>query len=134
MRLTHPFIIAALFCAGQAFAQTTPKPTAAATQTSESLASAADQLNISQHAQFDFFAESGQESGPMGRIQFDQYNPRQRSVELPPYNASDVLCYKIASYLMVRDDPNSDSTHIVGYTTCVPAARFRVYTTVEHRR
>jgi hypothetical protein len=46
---------------------------------------------------------------------------------------NDATCFAIRSYRMVRDDPQSDSTHRDGYTTCVPAARFRVYTTDEKR-
>lgn len=38
-------------------------------------------------------------------------------------------CLTIRSYRVVRDDPHSDSTHRDGYTTCVPAARFRLYST-----
>jgi hypothetical protein len=37
-------------------------------------------------------------------------------------------CYSIRSYVVVRDDPNSDSTHHDSSTTCVPASRFKVYT------
>jgi hypothetical protein len=44
---------------------------------------------------------------------------------------SDTTCFFIRSYLMVRDDPHSDSTHRDGSTTCVPSARFRVYTADE---
>ena len=44
---------------------------------------------------------------------------------------SDTTCFFIRSYRMVRDDPHSDLTHRDGSTTCVPSARFRVYTTQE---
>jgi hypothetical protein len=46
---------------------------------------------------------------------------------------SDATCFFIRNYLMVRDDPKSDSVHGGGYTTCVPSVRFRVYTTDERR-
>jgi hypothetical protein len=46
---------------------------------------------------------------------------------------SDGECLSIRSYRVVRDDPHSDATHFDGYTTCVPAARFRLYTTDERR-
>jgi hypothetical protein len=134
MRPTHLLAVVALFCAGQIFAQATPKPSTAGNRASESLTSAADQLNINENARIDFFAQNATESGPMGRIHAGQYNPFQRPLELPPRHDSDVACYKIADYIVVRDYPNSDSTHLAGYTTCVPAERFRVYTTVEHGR
>jgi hypothetical protein len=47
---------------------------------------------------------------------------------------ADATCYAIRSYLVVRDSPDSDSTHRDGSTTCVPAAHFRVHTAVDYRR
>jgi hypothetical protein len=41
---------------------------------------------------------------------------------------TDAACFAIRSYRVVRDSPQSDTTHFGGYTTCVPAARFRMYT------
>ena len=43
----------------------------------------------------------------------------------------DSYCLKIRSYVVARDSKNSDSVHPAGYTTCVPASRFRLRTTVE---
>jgi len=45
----------------------------------------------------------------------------------------DSYCLKIRSYVVARDSKNSDSVHPAGYTTCVPANRFRLKTTVEHQ-
>ena len=45
----------------------------------------------------------------------------------------DSYCLKIRSYVVARDSKNSDSVHPAGYTTCVPATRFRLKTTVEHQ-
>jgi len=47
---------------------------------------------------------------------------------------SDAACFAIRSFLVVRDDPHSDTTHRDGSTTCVPAARFKVYSTVDQAR
>jgi hypothetical protein len=44
---------------------------------------------------------------------------------------TDRTCLYIRDYVVVRDSPHSDSVHRDGYTTCVPAARFRLYTTAE---
>jgi hypothetical protein len=41
---------------------------------------------------------------------------------------ADAYCLKIRSYVVARDSKNSDSVHPVGYTTCVPASRFRLKT------
>jgi hypothetical protein len=49
----------------------------------------------------------------------------------PPFDAT---CYAIRSYLVVRDSPHSDVTHRDGSTTCVPAARVRMYSTVDQGR
>jgi hypothetical protein len=40
----------------------------------------------------------------------------------------DIFCLKMRSYKVARDQPDSDATHLVGYSTCQPAARFRTYT------
>lgn len=42
---------------------------------------------------------------------------------------SDTTCYKIRSYVVARDSEDSDSTHMTGYSTCQPAAKYRVKTT-----
>jgi len=48
---------------------------------------------------------------------------------------ADTYCLKIRSYVVARDSKNSDSVHPVGYTTCVPASRFRLRTaTVDQSR
>ncbi len=47
---------------------------------------------------------------------------------------SDATCFSIRSYLVVRDSPDSDTTHRDGSTTCVPTARFRMYSTVVQER
>jgi hypothetical protein len=36
------------------------------------------------------------------------------------------VCYSIRGYRVTRDDPESDTTRPAGYSTCQPAARFRV--------
>ena len=35
-------------------------------------------------------------------------------------------CYSMRSYVVARDEKNSDSTHFVRYSTCQPANRFRL--------
>jgi hypothetical protein len=42
--------------------------------------------------------------------------------------AVDTLCYSIRSYVVKRDAKHSDSVHPAGYSTCVPAARYRLKT------
>ena len=40
-------------------------------------------------------------------------------------------CYSIRSYVVARDSKDSDATHLVGYSTCRPANRYRVWKTVH---
>jgi hypothetical protein len=46
---------------------------------------------------------------------------------------NDKVCYSIRSYRVTRDDPASDSTRLVGYSECQPAARFQVKAAVDSR-
>jgi hypothetical protein len=39
---------------------------------------------------------------------------------------TDSICYSIRSYVVARDDKDSDSTHPVGSSNCQPASRYRV--------
>ena len=39
---------------------------------------------------------------------------------------SDTTCYSLRTYRVTRDDPESDSTRLAGYSTCQPAAGFGV--------
>jgi hypothetical protein len=41
----------------------------------------------------------------------------------------DTVCYKIRSYVVARDNKDSDSVHPVSYSTCQPASRYRLRTT-----
>jgi hypothetical protein len=42
---------------------------------------------------------------------------------------ADIDCLKIRSYVVARDSKDSDSTHLVRYSTCQPASRYRLKTT-----
>lgn len=37
---------------------------------------------------------------------------------------ADAFCFKMRSYVVARDSKHSDSTHLVGYSTCQPARRY----------
>lgn len=41
-------------------------------------------------------------------------------------------CYNIRSYVVSRDSKDSDSVHPVGYSTCIPANRYRLKTATDH--
>jgi len=61
-----------------------------------------------------------------------ELNPDSRMV-VPFLAGDDSYCLKIRSYTVARDSKNSDSVHPTGYTTCVPASRFRLRTTEGHQ-
>ena len=82
-------------------------------------------------------------TNPLDRIHVGEFRPRFNPADRPrilpavPLGVpegqaqDDTLCYSIRSYKVARDDPQSDSTHAEGYSTCQPARRFRVRTTEE---
>jgi hypothetical protein len=71
---------------------------------------------------------------PNGRTRIRDTDPRQRILPSDPTLAqSDTVCYSMRSYRVTRDDRESDSTRLVGYSECQPAARFQVKTAVDSR-
>jgi hypothetical protein len=62
----------------------------------------------------------------------DRYNFDNMIVHLDDSGAipggamMDTTCYTMRSYLVARDDKNSDSTHPVGYSTCQRASQYRL--------
>jgi len=73
---------------------------------------------------------------PLDRIRIGDYRPQLNQFSVPRsflvgpdgQPQDDTLCYAMRSYKVARDDPQSDSTHAAGYSTCQPAARFHVHT------
>jgi hypothetical protein len=43
----------------------------------------------------------------------------------------DKVCYTMRSYVVEREDRDSDSTKLVGYSTCQPSSRYELRITVE---
>ena len=66
---------------------------------------------------------SGNPSGPLLNGSIDPNMAVRYSVA-----GGDSYCLNIHSYVVARDRKNSDSVHLVGSTTCVPASRFRLRT------
>jgi len=52
----------------------------------------------------------------------------------PIVSPDDFVCLKIRSYVVARDSKDSDSVHLVKYSTCQPANRYRLKTTVIQER
>ncbi len=72
----------------------------------------ADQLQLSCH--------------PDGINQLHDIFPLEVRAHVLPLEQREAACYSIRTYRVTRDDPESDSTRPAGYSTCQPAARFRV--------
>lgn len=51
--------------------------------------------------------------------------------KLVGWHVEDKACYTIRSYVVARDDKNSDATHPVSYSTCRPSSRYGVKEAVE---
>jgi hypothetical protein len=43
----------------------------------------------------------------------------------------DNVCYTMRSYIVAREDRDSDSTKLVGYSTCQPSSKYELRITVE---
>jgi hypothetical protein len=62
---------------------------------------------------------------PDGHARIASYDADSVS-RLPGQLEADTTCYTIRSYVVARDDEDSDSTHPVGSSTCQPTSRYRV--------
>jgi hypothetical protein len=71
-------------------------------------------------------------SNALDRIRVGDYSPDRSEFSTPrgwlrtntePQDGG--ACLKMRVYKLARDGPNSDSMHPAGYSTCVPAARFK---------
>jgi len=105
-----------LFCSGVAVAQKKPDS------------------NEAQPKQFSLFPERPTVVFPESKAltSFRPNLPVQFAVG-PKSLPADTLCYAIRSYVVARDSKHSDSVHPVGYTTCVPASRYQLRTTIDQQ-
>jgi hypothetical protein len=46
-------------------------------------------------------------------------------------NDGDKVCYTMRSYIVSRESRDSDSTKLVGYSTCQPSSKYELRITVE---
>jgi hypothetical protein len=138
MPVTRPLALSVLViaCAGFAFAQSQESADLVVFQGAASMnfldAPSVDQSVAAADTQADDSSQKEQHQVPLPLILSD--HPNSRSIDVLTRADSDRTCLLIRSYRVVRDSPHSDSTHRDGYTTCVQAARFRMYTTVERER
>ena len=126
-----PVSLLLVVCAAQVAAQSSTEKTPAAIQSADF----AQQNSSSADLPFLFpNLQTDQASGePLDRIHVGEYTPRSTQLSVPRFLLrnqdlqsldDDSLCYTMRSYKVARDNPQSDSTHAVGSSTCQPAARF----------
>ena len=99
-----------------------PEPLASSRSTADSPAQ-----SLIDHSKDPFL--SGNPSGPLLNGSIDPNMAVRYSVA-----GGDSYCLNIRSYVVARDSKNTDSVHLVGSTTCVPASRFRLRTADIHLR
>jgi hypothetical protein len=92
------------------------------------------QLSASNTSPFSPNLQSGANPDAPDRILLGDYRPRLNQFSVPrnwlhnnsdSQSLADGLCLKMRTYKVARDDPHSDSTHPVSYSTCQPAVRFQ---------
>jgi hypothetical protein len=49
----------------------------------------------------------------------------------PTENFNDAVCATMRTYVMARERPGSDETHMIGYSRCQPAWKFQLRTADE---
>ncbi len=64
------------------------------------------------------------------KLSLDPNAKNNRVVDSMGRLADDTTCLAIRSYVVARDSKDSDSTHLVLYSTCQPASRYQLRTAV----
>jgi len=78
---------------------------------------------------------SAAEASPIGK--FHSANERLHNFDLRNLGSvhieedRDNVCYTMRSYIVARENRNSDSTMLVGYSTCQPSSKYELRITVE---
>ncbi len=75
------------------------------------------------------------ETSPIGKFHpasqslrnFDLHNLGSIHIE----EGRDNVCYTMRSYIVARENRDSDSTELVGYSTCQPSSKYELRITVE---
>jgi hypothetical protein len=144
-------VMVVAWCAGQLRAQSqgndnsdvAPSQAVAANVSSNN--QVADLFQLDPSLQAWFTTQSGLETNAVGGNHVDDY-AHASAKDMPRIPARgnklttemkapfDATCYAIRSYLVVRESAHSDVTHRDGSTTCVPAARVRMYSTTDQKR
>jgi len=140
MTSARPLAAVVLLCSGFAFAQQNPAThgSSVAPAASEKAAVSSEPWSISPNIE----AKANVPQDPLARLETSQppkYKTGQGQETKPllfpspgngfiisPEALADNSCFAIRSYVVARDSKDSDSTHLVGYTTCVPSRKYQV--------
>jgi len=140
MTSARPLAAFVLLCSGFAFAQQNPAihGSSVAPAASEKAAVSSEPWSISPNIQ----AKANVPQDPLARLETSQ-PPKYKNDQgqgtktlffpnpgngflISPETLADNSCFAIRSYVVARDRKDSDSTHLVGYTTCVPSRKYQV--------
>jgi len=75
------------------------------------------------------------EAGPIGKLH--PTNERLHNFDFRNLGSihtdgeRDNVCYRMRSYIVARENRDSDSTKLVGYSTCQPSSKYELRVTVE---
>jgi len=79
-----------------------------------------NRLRIGQDDEYKVFQFKGDGRSPILSLDADTVSRLEGQL------GADTTCYAIRSYVVARDDKDSDSTHPVRSSTCQPASRYRL--------
>ena len=65
------------------------------------------------------------------RHHFDLHNLGSNLGSIHIKEERDNVCYTMRSYIVARENRDSDSTKLVGYSTCQPSSKYELKITVE---
>lgn len=119
--------VAVLLSSSLAFAQTllSSNNAAVASQSPKMIPNKAADGDISRDHQAIQFPKDKGGLNPDAKV-FLSTSTMARDFVIPPFAFADGTCFAIRSYVVARDSKHSDSTHPVGYSTCVPANKYRI--------
>jgi len=129
MPLPRVLVVLLLACCAPGFAQAQGFSAFAAgppqiTSTSKSPATAVEPWRIIRQAPD---ASSTQDFGDYQiRKNSHRFVPQVSTLVPSVQPQEDTICYSIRSYVVARDNEESDLTHPTHYSTCQPASRYRV--------
>jgi hypothetical protein len=148
MRIARLLAVVSLLCSFSVLAQDEPKvspngavpapnavapvTTAVAAEPSRIAAVNASALNASKSPFTQL--QSGMQDQRLNRDDVDNFltdppSNKAKTAGINEESANDSECLYIRSYVVARDGKDSDSTHMVSYSTCQPARRYGLKTT-----